>query len=96
MENKGTKKTKKTKKTNNTKQGIRWYLVVIWSLFAIGVTCGFGLFYGISHEWFGDMPTFEELENPSTNILFYYPMKYCKQHLQPNMVGPYKQNLPFL
>ena len=68
MENKGTKKTKKTKKTNNTKQGIRWYLVVIWSLFAIGVTCGFGLFYGISHEWFGDMPTFEELENPSTNL----------------------------
>ena len=41
---------------------------MLWSLFAIGVTCGFGLFYGISHEWFGDMPTFEELENPSTNL----------------------------
>lgn len=68
MENKESKKTKKTKKEDNVKQGIRWYLVVIWTLFVIGVTCGFGLFYGISHEWFGDMPTFEELENPSTNL----------------------------
>ena len=68
MENKESKKTKKTKKDDNVKQGIRWYLVVIWTLFVIGVTCGFGLFYGISHEWFGDMPTFEELENPSTNL----------------------------
>lgn len=71
MENKESKKTKKTKKTNkttNVKQGVRWYLVVLWSLFVIGVTCVFGLFYGITHEWFGDMPTFEELENPSTNL----------------------------
>ena len=68
MENKGTKKTKKTKKKTDTKRGIRWYLVVLWSLFAFGLICGFGLFYGINHEWFGDMPTFEELENPSTNL----------------------------
>lgn len=64
------KKVKKGRKNkdDNAKQGIRWYLVVLWSLFVIGVTCGFGLFYGINHEWFGDMPTFEELENPSTNL----------------------------
>lgn len=65
--------TTKTKKKNNKndnadKKEFRWYLVVLWSLFGIGVTCGFGLFYGISHEWFGDMPSFEELENPSTNL----------------------------
>lgn len=64
------KKVQKEKKNkdDNAKKGIRWYLVVLWSLFVIGMTCGFGLFYGISHEWFGDMPTFEELENPSTNL----------------------------
>lgn len=62
------KKGKKKENKTNREKGIRWYLVVLWSLFAIGVTCGFGLFYGISHEWFGDMPTFEELENPSTNL----------------------------
>lgn len=63
-------KAKTRKKTSDKAKetGVRWYLVVIWSLFVIGVTCGFGLFYGISHEWFGDMPTFEELENPSTNL----------------------------
>ena len=58
----------KAKKVKVDEKGIRWYLVVLWALFVIGVTCGFGMFYGISHEWFGDMPTFEELENPSTNL----------------------------
>lgn len=63
------KKVKKEKKEKSKeKKGIRWYLVVLWSFFAIFITCGFGLFYGINHEWFGDMPTFEELENPSTNL----------------------------
>ena len=62
------KKEAKDKKKVAKEKGIRWYLVVLWSMFVLGVTCVFGLFYGISHEWFGDMPTFEELENPSTNL----------------------------
>jgi penicillin-binding protein 1A len=63
------KETKdKKKKVEAKQQGVRWYLVVLWTLFVIGVTSVFGLFYGIYHEWFGDMPTFEELENPSTNL----------------------------
>ncbi len=65
------KKEIKDKKKANSKtkeNGIRWYLIVLWSIFVIAVTCGFGLFYGINKEWFGDMPTFEELENPSTNL----------------------------
>ena len=61
-------KDKKKKNAKTNEKGIRWYLVVLWSMFVIGVTCVFGLFYGIGHEWFGDMPTFEELENPSTNL----------------------------
>ena len=43
------KETKTKKKKVAEEKGIRWYLVVLWSLFVIGVTCGFGLFYGISH-----------------------------------------------
>ncbi|MBO5848974.1 MAG: PBP1A family penicillin-binding protein [Bacteroidales bacterium] len=64
------KENKDNKKANSkTKEnGTRWYLIVLWSMFAVAVTCGFGLFYGINKEWFGDMPTFEELENPSTNL----------------------------
>ena len=47
--------TKNKKKKGKAKdKGTRSYLIVLWSLFAIGVTCGFGLFYGISHEWFGN------------------------------------------
>ena len=61
-------KDKKKKNAKTKEKGIRWYLIVLWSMFVIGVTCAFGLFYGINHEWFGDMPTFEELENPSTNL----------------------------
>lgn len=64
-----TKKTKdKKKKADTCGKGIRWYLVVLWSLFGLFITCTFGLFYGITHEWFGEMPSFEELENPSTNL----------------------------
>ena len=63
------KKEAQNKKKGKAKDnGSRRYLVVLWTLFVIGVTCVFGLFYGISNEWFGDMPTFEELENPSTNL----------------------------
>ncbi len=66
------KKADKTKgkknKDKTAKQSFRWYLFVLWTIFIIGITSVFGLFYGISHEWFGDMPSFEELENPSTNL----------------------------
>ena len=58
----------KTKKTEAKEKGIRWYLVVLWTVFVIGVASVFCLFYGIYHEWFGDMPTFEELENPKSNL----------------------------
>ena len=69
-DNSGNKKNKakKSKKNANEKQGIRKFVIILWSLFAVGLICVFGLFYGISNEWFGDMPTFEELENPSTNL----------------------------
>ena len=50
------------------KRDIKVYLIVIWSLFLIFVLSVFLLFYGIVHNWFGEMPTFEELENPETNL----------------------------
>lgn len=44
------------------------YLVKFWlivaGLFAFIVL----LFYGVANEWFGKMPTFEELENPKSNL----------------------------
>ncbi len=56
-----TKETVKKKKILN-------YLVKFWlillTLFLLVVL----FFYGIIHEWFGPMPTFEELENPKSNL----------------------------
>lgn len=57
-------KEKKTKKKNK----IKVYLIVLWSLFLVFVSGIFLLFYGIANEWFGPMPSFEELENPETNL----------------------------
>ena len=50
------------------KRDIKVYLIVIWSLFLVFALSVFLLFHGIVHNWFGEMPTFEELENPETNL----------------------------
>lgn len=44
------------------------YILKLWLLWflLIGLTVVF--FYGIIAEWFGHMPTFEELENPKSNL----------------------------
>ena len=55
-------------KKTDKKRNIKVYLIVLWSLFVLFVFSIFLLFHGIVHEWFGDMPTFEELENPETNL----------------------------
>ena len=54
----------KTKK----KRDVKVYMIVLWALFVMFGFSVFLLFHGIVHEWFGPMPTFEELENPETNL----------------------------
>ena len=55
-------------KKGNKKKKLKVYLIVIWTLFVLLGLSVYLLFYGIAHEWFGPMPTFEELENPETNL----------------------------
>ena len=43
------------------------YIFKLWLLFFAGLAAVLLFFYGITNEWFGKMPTFEELENPETN-----------------------------
>jgi penicillin-binding protein 1A len=57
-----------TKKKKNKKRDVKVYLIVLWTLFVLFGLSIYLVFYGITHEWFGDMPTFEELENPETNL----------------------------
>ena len=56
------------KKKSNKKRDIKVYLIVIWTLFVMFGVAVFLLFHGVVNGWFGDMPTFEELENPETNL----------------------------
>ncbi len=44
------------------------YLVKFWLLFFAVLFVVVLFFYGITQEWFGPMPTFEELENPESNL----------------------------
>lgn len=56
------------KRKSNKKKDIKVYMIVLWTLFVMFGLSVFLLFHGIVHEWFGEMPTFEELENPETNL----------------------------
>ncbi len=51
------------KKENFLKYIIRLWLLFFVFLFGLGI-----FFYGIANEWFGDMPSFSDLENPQTNL----------------------------
>jgi len=57
------KSTKKTQKPSYKK-----YIVWFWRLFALGVLTVVMLFLLAGWGAFGEMPTFEELENPETNL----------------------------
>jgi penicillin-binding protein 1A len=55
------------KKTGNTK----WhhhYIARLWILYGISVLLVILFFIGIANKMFGPMPSFEELENPKTNL----------------------------
>ncbi len=43
-------------------------VVKFWAAYALILLIIVLLFTGISNEWFGPMPTFEELENPESNL----------------------------
>tara|TARA_R110000796_G_scaffold183498_2_gene300082 strand:- start:182595 stop:184946 length:2352 start_codon:yes stop_codon:yes gene_type:complete len=55
---------KKKKQTNNYFKFIKWF----WILFAAGIMSAVLIFLIASWGWFGDLPTFERLENPQTNL----------------------------
>ena len=59
------------KKSNNTKskRGLRsWIIIAMWTVVAVGVVSLTSLFLMAKYEVLGPMPTFEELENPKTNL----------------------------
>lgn len=50
----------------NSKTGYRKYIIIFWSIFAIGVLGVTSMFYLIAEGKLGEMPSFKELENPES------------------------------
>jgi penicillin-binding protein 1A len=55
---------KNSKEGNNFKK----YILGFWTLVLVGILSVFIIFFGVSKGWFGFMPTFEELENPKSEL----------------------------
>ncbi len=56
------------KKVIKPKKKIFNYLVKFWMLFFAFIALVILFFYGVASGWFGEMPSFEELENPKSNL----------------------------
>ena len=52
----------------STKKRFFNYIVKFWMIYVAFVALVILFFYGVASGWFGTMPTFEELENPNSNL----------------------------
>jgi len=59
---------KSKKDTNSSKQIFIRFTILFWVIFAAGILSVYTLFYGASEGWLGELPTFEEIENPESNF----------------------------
>ena len=57
-----------SKKTKKPAHSNRKYILGFWTLFGIGLLVAIFIFLLAGWGAFGKMPTFEELENPETNL----------------------------
>lgn len=57
-----------TQENSTPKKRFIKHLIIFWSLFTLFISGLSLFFYGIASGWFGFMPSFEELENPKSNI----------------------------
>lgn len=57
-----------TKKNSGQVKDLAYYNRYFWKIFLIGLGCGFLFFLFASWGLFGSMPSFEELENPESNL----------------------------
>ena len=62
MANKAEKEGKKNKKS------LWFWILLFWCAVLIPIGMFTLIIYGTAHEWFGELPSFEELENPKSNL----------------------------
>lgn len=56
------------KEEKNGKKGLWFWILIFWSVVLIPMGMFTLIIYGTAHEWFGELPSFEELENPKSNL----------------------------
>ncbi|NOU45942.1 MAG: penicillin-binding protein [Bacteroidales bacterium] len=56
------------KSSSKNKSNFVKYIIWLWVLFLVFLAGSGIFFYGIANEWFGEMPSFSDLENPQTNL----------------------------
>ena len=59
---------KANKKKKKETSSFRKYIGIFWKLFALGIVLVVSVFLLASWGLLGEMPTFEQLENPETNL----------------------------
>jgi penicillin-binding protein 1A len=60
--------SKSTVNRTNSKGKFRIYVRLFWTLFILGVGAFASMFVLASKGYFGEMPDFDRLENPNTNL----------------------------
>ena len=59
---------RKSNKNSKDSKGFIKYIKIFWSIFLLGFVCVILFFLMASWGVFGKMPTFEQLENPDSNV----------------------------
>ncbi|MEN8139226.1 MAG: transglycosylase domain-containing protein [Bacteroidota bacterium] len=59
---------KSKKKGESMKKVFLRFTFYFWLIFGLGVFSVFVIFYGASNGWLGELPTFEQIENPESNF----------------------------
>jgi len=59
---------KNQKKSASMRKMFLRFTIYFWLVFGIGALSVFTLFYGASNGWLGELPTFEQIENPESNF----------------------------
>lgn len=85
-----------TKQKTNLKKAFIWF----WALFLFALLGFTGFFYGISQGFFGELPTFEDLENPrsslATEIISSDGVILGKYYIQNRSFTKYEELSPYL
>lgn len=53
---------------NKHKKSVWFWVLLFWCAVLIPIGAFTFIIYGTAHEWFGELPSFEELENPKSNL----------------------------